>query len=376
MAALTLGSALLKGTVAAPPSKSMAHRGLILSMLSGGSAEPMEESKDIAATRQCMEVLLTGQKDFYCNESGSTLRFMVPLAMALNGGGVFHRKGRLAARPIETYETLFPQASFSKDEPLVVSGKLEAGSYTLSGNISSQFITGLLLALPLVKGNSEIHVLPPFESMAYVDLTLDAMAAFGIIVSRPTPEDFYIRGEQSYQPCHYLVEGDYSQAAVFLCAKALGHPIEVTGLNPLSRQGDRAILDIIQNKPNVIDASQCPDIIPMAALYLCLQDGAFSIENGARLRLKECDRLAATVTLLSALGASIQLEGDTMKIQGVPSLKGGITVDCCNDHRMAMMLSIAGLHCDKPITLNGVDCVSKSWPTYFDTYFRLGGKQL
>jgi 5-enolpyruvylshikimate-3-phosphate synthase len=376
MAELTLGAGRLAGSICAPPSKSMAHRGLILSMLSGGTVSPVCESRDIAATRRCMETLLNKEKDFYCDESGSTLRFMIPLTLALNGGGCFHRADGLKARPIGIYEELLSDAVFSKGEPLSISGQLKSGVYTLSGAVSSQFITGLLLALPLLEGNSEIHVTEPFESMPYVALTLQAMAAFGVTVHKPDACTFLLSGGQVYKPCDFHIEGDYSQAAVFLCARALGQDITVTNLNPDSLQADRVILDIIRNRPHVVDAAQCPDIIPLAAMVLCLTEGHFTIENAGRLRLKECDRLNATASLLKALGADIALEGDNINITGVKGFEGGVKLDCLNDHRMAMMLSIAALYCEKPITLMGTECVNKSWPTYFDTYFQLGGKAL
>jgi len=376
MADLTLAAARLKGTVAAPPAKSMAHRGLILAALSGGSAEPLLQCDDIAATKKCMEALLKGEADFDCDESASTLRFLIPLAMALRGGGRFFRGESLQKRPIDVYETLFPDAIFHGGDPLMVSGRLLPTRYTLSGAVSSQFVSGLLMALPLVSGDSEIQVLAPFESKAYVDLTLQAMRAFGMAVERSEEATFFIGGNRRYKPRDFHIEGDYSQAAVFLVLRALGHEIEVTNLKPDSLQGDKAILDILANTPDVVDAAQYPDIIPMVALYLCLREGTFSIVNGGRLRLKECDRLAATATLLAALGADIVIKGDGLRIKGVKRLRGGVTVDCRGDHRMAMMLAAAALQCVKPIVLTGIQCVNKSWPGFFDTYFSLGGRAL
>lgn len=395
MADITLRQGRLKGEALIPPSKSIAHRALILSALSGGSTSPLQLSEDILATKDCLAALDENVPQFNCRESGSTLRFMIPLAMALCGGGAFHRAPGLRKRPIGLYPELFPYAVFSDGEPLVISGSLRPQSYRLRGDVSSQFITGLLLALPLLDGDSEIHVLAPFESMAYVELTLDVMHAFGVTVERPTAHDFIIPGNQCYAPCHYEVEGDYSQAAVFLAAAGLGHAVALRGLTPDSSQGDRAMLDILKRmgakplftdglltvnaparlKAVDIDASQCPDIIPMAALLQCLADGESLIYNGARLRIKECDRLSATVHILSALGADIQEDGDTMRIRGVPVLTGGVTLSCQNDHRMAMLLSIAALHAQASVTLAGVECVAKSWPDYFTLFAALGGIQ-
>lgn len=373
MASLTLYPAHLKGVCTPPPSKSIAHRALILSALSGGTTSFIPESADIAATKSCMKALLSGEKQFDCNESGSTLRFMIPLAMALRGGGTFIRKGKLVDRPLSLYQELFTQARFSAKEPLQVQGRLQSGNYVLRGDVSSQFITGLLLALPLVKGDSTLHVTEPFESSAYVDLTVDVMQAFGVDVKRFKANDFAVQGGQSYAPCHFEVEADYSQAAVFLTANALGHQVQVKGLNPASSQGDKVIEALLQSKSSEMDAAQCPDIIPLVALKMCLTEGRHRIKNAGRLRLKECDRLSETVNALGRMGAHIQQNGDAIDMEGVKCLQGGVTLDSCNDHRMAMMISIAALNAKEAVTLTGTQCVQKSWPDYFEVYRSLGG---
>lgn len=393
MADLTLGAGTLQGQVTVPPSKSIAHRALILSSLSGKPIPLPYQSEDLAATQDCLKALESKSAEFHCRESGSTLRFMIPLAMVLRGGGVFHRAPSLAVRPIGVYQALFTEAVFSGGEPLNISGRLKARCYTLPGDVSSQFITGLLMALPLLDEDSDIHVEEPFESMAYVKLTLHVMEAFGVQVHRPSPGSFYIQGGQHYTPCDFQIEGDYSQAAVFIAAAALGHRVTLKGLNPYSAQGDRAILDMVikmgakvrfddgqlvihpPKRLNAIDidAAQCPDIIPIAALLQCLASGQSIITNGGRLRMKECDRLSATVETLSALGADICAQGDRMIIRGRESLLGGSFLSCRNDHRIAMLLSIAALHASSPVTLTGIECVNKSWPDYFSVFSALGG---
>ena len=420
---LTILPCRLKGTLAAPPSKSVAHRALICAALSGGPCRvgPVAPSMDMEATLRCLSALgfesrREGETVFFegrskkkasgeiplldCAESGSTLRFLLPVAQAAAGGGVFVMRGGLGRRPLTPYENIWKrqETGFAYEagpapgeRRITVSGPLKAGAFELPGNISSQFITGLLLALPLLKGDSSIHILPPLESEGYVRLTLQAMEAFLVRAERPDALTFRIPGGQRYQARDVRVEGDYSQAAVFLCAAALGHEVKITGLYADSCQGDRVILEWLRlmgarlrEEKGVIavqggtlhglqaDGGQCPDILPMLALTCCLARGESRIRNCGRLRIKECDRLAATVELLNQLGADIRAEGEDMVIVGRPSLHGGGTADCRNDHRMAMMLSIAALHCQKPLTLAGAGCVAKSWPAYFEDLQKLG----
>jgi 3-phosphoshikimate 1-carboxyvinyltransferase len=395
VADLTLYAGRLSGLFHAPPSKSIMHRTILLSALAGQPAAPPEGcGDDVLATWDCIQVLHDPVPNYDCRESATTLRLLIPLSMALSGGGLFYRAEGLARRPIDVYPPLFPHATFSGNHPLRVSGWLKAGRYALPGDISSQFISGLLLSLPLLDGDSEIHAAPPIESSGYIRLTLNVMEAYGVSVQTLTPYDFLIPGGQRYRCGSIPAEGDYSQSAVFLAAAALGHPVVAEGLHPVTAQGDAQMLDILRRmgarpvfhdgklmisasgRLNAadIDASQCPDIVPITALLLCLSQGRSIIRNAGRLRLKECDRLQATVQTLGALGADIREEDDSILIRGTDTLRGGVTLSCRNDHRIAMMLSIAALHTRLPVTLTGVECVSKSWPDFFDCYVSLGGR--
>ena len=407
----------LKGTLAVPPSKSIAHRALICAALARGESlvSPVDDSDDMRATTQCMQALgadilrecpslrikggtnapeLLPRMD--CLESGSTLRFLMPLSLVLAHGGTFFTKGRLGERPLGPYEAVFAKQGITLEKApgcIRVKGKLAPGRFELPGDVSSQFVTGLLLSLPLLDGDSEISLTTPPESEGYINLTIQGMADFGVHVRRHSRQRFEIPGGQSYQARAYQVEGDYSQAAVLLCADALGGEVALRGLREDSLQGDRAVIELLTRMGarliregdtlslaggaltnTVIDGGAFPDILPMMALTCCLAQGESRIENAGRLRLKECDRLAATVEELSKLGADIRAEGDTMMIRGRKELLGGVIVDSHNDHRMAMMLSIAALHCREPIQLTGPGCVTKSWPGYWEDYLSLGGR--
>jgi len=399
-----------------PPSKSVAHRAIICAALAGGESQisPVDDSQDMRATLQCMVALGAGymregslltvigqsrEPDkmpvMDCLESGSTLRFLMPLAIVLAGCGRFLTSGRLGERPLGPYEALFARQGVIIDkvaDGFFVQGRLSLGSFELPGDVSSQFVTGLMLALPLLGGDSEILLTTPPESEGYLQLTMDTMADFGVTVKRPHSQTFLIPGGQSYRPCDYTVEGDYSQAAVMLCAGALGSNVVLRGLNPDSHQGDKTVIGLLEQMGAVftceegtcsmkaddlhgicIDGSQIPDILPVLALVCCLIKGESCIENAGRLRLKECDRFDATVRELTKLGADIRADGDTMVIHGRETLRGGVLTDSYNDHRMAMMLSIAAIYCKKPVQLGNPSCVKKSWPSYWDDYKSLGG---
>jgi 3-phosphoshikimate 1-carboxyvinyltransferase len=416
MAVVTLQPGRLGGILAVPPSKSVAHRAIVCAALSWGGSRisPVDDSQDMQAMLQCMAALGAdytregrllriqdsgrrpeGIPVLDCLESGNTLRFLMPLALVLSGGGRFLTSGRLAERPLGPYEALFARQGIAFDrlaDGFLVQGRLVPGRFELPGDVSSQFITGLLLALPLLDGDSEIILTTPPESDAYLQLTMDTMADFKVSVQRPNPQRFFVKGNQSYRSRDYTVEGDYSQAAVMLCAGALGSNVAVKGLNPTSHQGDKAVMELLSqmgasfvleggacamraNSLNgiCIDGGQFPDILPMMALVCCLAKGESRIENAGRLRLKECDRLAATVQELFKLGADIRAEGDNMVIHGRELLTGGMLADSHNDHRMAMMLSIAALHCREPLSLTNPSCVKKTWPSYWDDYKALGG---
>ena len=380
---LTITPGRLAGTVTPPPSKSQAHRCLIAAALAGGGSEVrnLADSQDIEATRRCLSELKTNSSalpHFDCGESGSTLRFLIPLALALRGGGVFTGHGRLMERPQKPYFDLFDEKGIryeQRDGVLTLTGALTPGTYRLPGSVSSQFVTGLLYALPLLEGDSEIVLTSPLESRGYVDMTLETLEAFGIRVERDG-EGFRIPGGQAYRPSVVTVESDWSQAAFWYAARNLGSRIEIQNMNPRSAQGDRiaAHWAAVLAESGEVEAglSGCPDLAPPLAVMAAVREGTARLTGAARLRLKESDRLATITAALTALGASVEEHPDSLTIRGVPWLAGG-TADCCNDHRIAMMAAIAATRCQAPVTLLGAECVAKSYPAFWEDYRSLGG---
>ncbi len=383
---LTIMPALLSGTVAPPPSKSQAHRYLIAAALAGeGSViENLADSQDIQATRWCMKTMMTSCRriaEFNCLESGSTLRFLIPIALALRGGGRFTGHGRLMERPQQPYFDLFDERGIRyelKNGFLTVEGQLTPGAFRLPGNVSSQFVTGLLYALPLLAGDSRIVLTTDLESRSYVDMTLEALSAFGVTAAWEDSRTLAVPGGQSYIPATVRVEGDWSQAAFWFAAISLGSRLEIEGLQQLSAQGDRVIRDhFVRLTPPGdvdIDLSGCPDLAPPLAAMAVLRRGDTRLLNAGRLRLKESDRLTSITAALGALGASIEEQPDSLIVHGVETLAGGCTVDCWNDHRIAMMTAIAATRCEKPVALLGAECVAKSYPDFWRDYQMLGGE--
>ena len=383
---LTIMPALLSGTVAPPPSKSQAHRYLIAAALAGeGSViENLADSQDIQATRWCMKTMMTSCRriaEFNCLESGSTLRFLIPIALALRGGGRFTGHGRLMERPQQPYFDLFDEKGIRyelKNGFLTVEGQLTPGAFRLPGNVSSQFVTGLLYALPLLAGDSRIVLTTDLESRSYVDMTLEALSAFGVTAAWEDSRTLAVPGGQSYIPATVRVEGDWSQAAFWFAAISLGSRLEIEGLQQLSAQGDRVIRDhFVRLTPPGdvdIDLSGCPDLAPPLAAMAVLRRGDTRLLNAGRLRLKESDRLTSITAALGALGASIEEQPDSLIVHGVETLAGGCTVDCWNDHRIAMMTAVAATRCEKPVALLGAECVAKSYPDFWRDYQMLGGE--
>ncbi|MDE5548940.1 MAG: 3-phosphoshikimate 1-carboxyvinyltransferase, partial [Clostridia bacterium] len=328
---------------------------------------------------------------FDCNESGSTLRFMVPIALAKNGGqNLFVGRGKLGTRPLDIYEKICKEQNISyiNDSQnnvenlldLKVKGQLRSGVFSVKGNVSSQFITGLMFALPTLDSDSEIAIEGELQSKGYLDLTLSALKDFGIEIVNENYKRFLIKGKQKYLPRNYRVEGDWSQATFYEVANYLGNNVDMQGLNVDSEQGDKVIVDFIKRlresdckETLVFDGGNCPDIIPAFALACCLRNGKTEIVNISRLRIKECDRLSATVAELKKLGANIQEKEDAMSIVGVDGLQGG-DVETYNDHRMAMMLAIAATRANGKVRFSNYKCVSKSYPDFFEDYNSLGGK--
>ena len=418
---MTFFPAPLKGTVTAPASKSEAHRRMICAGLTRGATTltGFMDSADMAATARCLKALgaslcreddgltITGYAKkncklpvLDCGESGSTLRFFVPIAMAMAGGGVFRMHGRLGQRPMDVYRDLFVPRGVrwrmgvgcDGAAELTVKGTLEAGHYVMPGNVSSQFVSGLMFALPLLAEDSTLTVQPPVESAGYINMTVEVLTQSGVVLEELAPFSWRIAGNQHYQAQDGHLAGDYSQAAVLCCAGALGHDVTVTHLAPVTTQGDRAVLKHLEAlgakvqedasgvtvtagklTGTTLDMADCPDIAPILALTCQLAAGESRLTGCGRLRLKECDRLAATVEVLNLLGGHAKAEGDDIVITGVDKLRGGVTLPDYNDHRMVMLGMIAASVAEAPVTVTGVEALNKSWPEFINVYKNLGG---
>lgn len=371
----------LQGSVTPPPSKSLAHRALIAAFLAG-EANPLPdlpESQDILATRECLNALREG-KPMDCRESGSTLRFLIPVALALRGEGAFTGRGRLMERPQTPYFEIFHEKNIffaQKDHILTLKGRLPPGQYRLPGNVSSQFITGLLFALPLLEGDSEIILTTPLESRGYVDLTLDVLQKHGISIENREYQTFIVPGGQKFQAAPCTVEADWSQAAFWYAANFVGCQLQIEGLNFDSAQGDKqaAALYWPMARPGDldIDLAHIPDLAPPLAAMAAVRRGTTRFVNGGRLRLKESDRIAAITAALNALGAQAEETPEGFVVYGLPRLEGGGPVDCQNDHRIAMMAGILACCAQRPSALLGAECVQKSYPQFWEEFARLGG---
>lgn len=406
---VTIQPGKLRGCITPPPSKSQAHRLIMAAALAEGEStlSNVAFSQDILATLSCMEQLgarwekadgstirifgiAQGKKKwsegelphFDCGESGSTLRFLIPIALAVAGGGVFTGHGRLMERPQKPYFDLFDEKGIEyalKDGVLTVRGRLTAGEYALPGDVSSQFFTGLLYALPQVAGTSEIRATTPLESQSYIDMTRNALSDCGVCVQKTAGEHpaFSVAGGQHYRPVNGAVESDWSQAGFWFAARGLGNDLEITGMNEDSAQGDRKIVPYSQKLAQAgdvhLDVSDCPDLVPPLAALCAVRKGAAYIENAARLRIKESDRLAAVTAVLNALGADVEELPDGLVIRGMEELRGGAAVDAHNDHRIAMMAAVAATRCAEPVTVLGAECVKKSYPDFWEDYEALNG---
>ena len=421
----------IHGSVHVPSSKSMGHRLCICAGLAGNNCivDNIAISRDIEATNRCLEGLgvtvtqahsdykgrtafqfhwnhrfSSGQITADCGESGSTLRFFIPLGALCNVPFTFKGHGKLVSRPLQPYYDIFDKQELryctaeNGHLPLTVNGRLKPGAYVLPGDVSSQFVSGLLFALPLLDGDSTLKILPPLESASYIELTLDSLRTFGIDVKREDLFHYKIHGRQTYRAPsgRVQVEGDWSQAAFWLVAGTIGSRkgLHCTGLSGSSLQGDKAVLRILRNmgadvtvkKDAVtilptklhgceIDAADCPDLVPVLSVAAALAEGTTHIVNAGRLRIKECDRLAAMHSELVKLGADITEEPEGLLIKGKPEgLKGGAVVDAWNDHRIAMSMAVAALACKEPVTLTGGESVSKSYPEFWNDYAAVGGK--
>ena len=435
----------ISGRVAAPPSKSMAHRALICAALAKGESRVLNlsASQDITATLAAMRLLGASAADMDapecrrgaaaayahwsgertvsgpgslilkgtgglpfapvsgpvdCCESGSTLRFLIPL-FSLTGAPVrFTGRGRLMERPQGVYARMFAERGlgFAQDaDGITVRGALSAGEYTLAGNISSQFISGLLFALPLLSGNSTLHLIPPVESRSYIDMTRSVQAAFGVQSHWLDENTLAIPGGQHYHPCDYTVEGDYSQAAFPAVLGAVCGDVTITGLAPETLQGDAAILDILRRCGAVftrtaegisfekaplhgvdIDLADCPDLGPVLMVLGLLCEGTTVIRNAERLRLKESDRIAAMEAELRACGGVLESEGGTITVHGCANrlhAPAGV-LHGHNDHRVVMSLAVLALSTGIPLTVDDAEAITKSWPNFFEAIKPLGAE--
>lgn len=412
---IVLSPSKLNGTVTAPPSKSDAHRAIICAALSGGVCKiaPVALSQDIKATIACIEALGASAKikgdeltvdgsgtfskssaKLNCGESGSTLRFFVPVAAA---GGIeteFTGRGSLLNRPVGLFADIFPKAGVKCVTdgalPLKIRGKLKAGTFEVPGNISSQFITGLLLALPLLENDSKIVLTTKLESEGYIDMTLACMRKFGVTVER-TSYGWFVKGAQKYKSRNYRTDGDWSQAAFFLAAGAVSGDITVDGVDINSPQGDKEIVNLLKkfgadvevknNSVRVkksklkgirIDASQIPDLVPVLSVLAGAANGITEIYGAQRLRIKESDRLKTTAGLLNSIGGKAVEKSDGLKIYGTGGFKGG-KADGSNDHRIVMSASVAALCGEKEVIVTDKESINKSFPNYFEEYKKLGG---
>lgn len=397
----------VEGTVTVPPSKSYAHRALIaLSLSKGkGTIHHVDLSSDIMATLKCLEDLgvdfFVDNEDIMLDatsfgnrrdrvlkpeESGSTLRFFIPITLLFDEVYTFRGSTNLLKRPLAVYEELFQDLDIMmfRDslESIVIKGKLEPGDFSMRGDVSSQFISGMLMVLPLLAGDSTLTVTEEFQSESYVNMTVKVMRDFGIEIHREN-DTYFVPGNQTYQVRDYIVEGDYSQAAYFLAAGAIAGHTRVVGLNHASTQGDQKIVTILEkmgvqissvengyevNKSEIsamdIDVSDIPDLTPVLGVLLSLSKGTGRLMKVDRLRYKESDRVKTTIDLINHLGGDAKEEGSDIIITGKENLSGG-SVYGHNDHRIVMAAAIASLGCLNPVIIDGHEAVKKSYPDFF-----------
>ncbi len=390
---ITIQPRTLKGDITVIPSKSQAHRLLICAAFADKPTQLRcpDTNRDIEATADCLRALgaeITRTDSGYtvfptvslpesalldCCESGSTLRFLLPIAGSLGVDATFQMAGRLPQRPLsplwEEMERMGCTLTRPTADTIRCQGKLKPGTYTIDGGVSSQFITGLLFATSLLDGDSDIRITGKLESKPYIDLTQQAMARFGI-----RSDGFHVSGGHRYHsPGHIDVEGDWSNGAFYVTAEFLGNPLWIQGLDKDSIQGDRAVLELLpqlRNGTPTISVADIPDLVPILSVFAGANHGAV-FTNIQRLRLKESDRVASVIAMLQALGGKAEATEDALTVYGT-GFTGG-TVDSQNDHRIAMSTAIASTVCTAPVTILGAEAVNKSYPRFWGEFIRLGG---
>ncbi len=415
MRALIYPSSCTQHLIQIPPSKSLAHRAVICAALADGISriDNIDYSMDIMATLSAMEVLgahierfkdyviitgiktLKSEKELYinCEESGSTLRFLIPLFSLCENKVVFTGKGRLMQRPQSVYEKLFEDNGTPlqrTENQLIVEGQLEAGEFHVRGDVSSQFISGLLFVLPLLSKDSKVIIEGPYESESYVNLTIDMLKKFGVHI-KADGRVLTIYGNQSYHSQNITIESDYSQMAFFAALGVLNGPLRCGGLKQDSLQGDRAIVHIIEQmngkvtyengfycfdrselEATEIDLADCPDLGPALMMLASFAQGETKIINAGRLRIKESDRIEAMETELKKCGVQIRSTEDTIWIKGKTEWSVEEPLSSHNDHRIVMALAIGATISKTPVVIEDAEAVRKSYPGFFEDLVLLG----
>lgn len=383
------------GSVAVPPSKSFAHRTLLAAALAEGTSMiyGFTPCEDMLATLDCLEALgaeckykggcltIKGKKEkikygatFNCRESGSTLRFFLPISLIDGGMTRFAGSERLMERGVSLYSELFAGRGieFEKgDSQLIAKGKLSSGDYTLRGDVSSQFVSGMLFALPLLDGDSNLTVLPPVESRPYIDITIQVLKDFGIVIEEPTPNSFHVKGRQKYKPTDTQVEGDWSNAAALYAYNLIGGEVTLTGLKQHSLQGDRVCIDMfkmIEDHKGPIDISATPDLGPILFAAAAIKGGG-SFTGTKRLRIKESDRVQSMVDELKKFGIKVEAGENTVTVLPGELHKPTSVICGHNDHRIIMAMAL--LSSVVSGVIDGVEAVKKSYPDFFDVLKRL-----
>lgn len=414
---VTITPSKLKGEVIIPPSKSLSHRAIIAAALAEGKSKISNiiYSEDILATIDAMRALgsnievyddyliINGSKPkrvgsvINANESGSTIRFMIPIALTVDAPVTFDGRNNLVNRPLDIYTDMFDEfgITYSRGEkylPMTVNSGLKSGVYKIRGDVSSQFITGLLYALPLLEGDSKIEITTKLESKGYVDLTMDVLKKFGIEIKTTDYTSFDIKGGQSYKPLDYTVEGDYSQVAFWAVANTIGNDVTIKCMNENSFQGDKKIIKDINDfggsvyfkdgdlvsetrktKGTTIEFSNSPDLGPILTVLAALSEGHTTFKNVERLRIKECDRVTCMIEEMKKLGCKMSETNDTMEIDGIDEFTSSMELSSHNDHRIVMALAIASTRCNSKIKIYNAGAIKKSYPHFFKSFEAVGG---